>query len=159
MGNLPQALSTLESIDVSSREDQIDLGAVLVEPPVNREKVALAVGYGSFDFNQLIGDVMTRPFIPTQRLQRPWNEICGFAFEQSVIVRGVGVIDTVQQLRVTTVYPPGNSASGLRGSPACPGAPAKRVGFSRRWSCVAISNSSGFSPSFTASLFRLNNSR
>src|ERR1700687_1066248 len=103
MGNLPQGRAALESIDVSSREDQIGLSAVLVLPPVNGEKVALAVGDVSFDFNQLVGDVMTRPFISDQRLQRPRNKIYGFAFEQSVIIRGVGVIDTVQQLRVATV--------------------------------------------------------
>src|SRR5208337_3663157 len=100
MSDLPEALSALESIDISSRETQIDRRAIFFPAPVNGEKVALAVSDVAFDFNQLVGDVMTGVFIPGQRRYRPWNEISGPALEQSVIVGRVGVIDAMEQLRV-----------------------------------------------------------
>jgi hypothetical protein len=58
VGYLPNAPPAIESIDVPSPEHQIDLGAIFFLPSVNGQKVALAAGDVSLDFDQLVGNTM-----------------------------------------------------------------------------------------------------
>ena len=106
MRDLPHPGAALEAIGVSSGENQIGRAAILLLAAMDTEKVALAVRDVAVDFDQFVGDVVAGPVIPDQRIERPWNEIGGSAFEHSVIVGRVGMIDAMEQFRVAAVDTP-----------------------------------------------------